>query len=121
LPRFPGEIDSDQAVFRAPNSTVGIGKKTPVGAAIRGVERPQMKRAKAMEMANAEEIRAKARELTVRHGEHAEEYVKTRVEASQIAGESEDAEAWQQVLNLLEQGVEAEPVPRSQMPSERAT
>jgi hypothetical protein len=32
-----------------------------------------MKRAKTMEMANVEEIRAKARELTLRHGEHAED------------------------------------------------
>jgi hypothetical protein len=76
-----------------------------------------MKRAMAMEMANMEEIRAKAREVTLRHGEHAEEYVKARIEACQIAGESEDAEAWQEVLDLLDQGVEAEPVPRSQMPS----
>ena len=75
-----------------------------------------MKRAKTMEMANVEEIRAKARELTLRHGEHAEEYVKARIEACQIAGESEDAEAWQEVLNLLDQGLEAEPVPRSQTP-----
>ena len=80
-----------------------------------------MKQTKVKEMANAEEIRARARELTLRYGEHAEEYVKARIEASQIAGESEDPETWRQVLNLLDQGVGAEPAPSAQMPSERTT
>jgi hypothetical protein len=54
-----------------------------------------------LEISDPEELRDKARELTVRHGEHAEEYVRARIEACQTAGASAEAEAWRLVLNLL--------------------
>jgi hypothetical protein len=49
--------------------------------------------------------REKARALALRHGEHAEDYVRTRIEASETAGESADAEQWRQVLRTLQEGV----------------
>ena len=51
--------------------------------------------------AGPEELREMANALVARHGEHAREYVRARIEACQTAGESADADAWQQMLNLL--------------------
>jgi hypothetical protein len=42
-----------------------------------------------------------ARELFRRHGEHAQDYVRARIEACVTAGERTDAAAWRQVLTLL--------------------
>ena len=46
----------------------------------------------------------KARALADRHGEHADDYVRARIEASETAGESADAAQWRQVLDALGQG-----------------
>jgi hypothetical protein len=46
-------------------------------------------------------VRDTARSLTIRHGAHAEDYVRARIEASETAGESGDAAKWHEVLEAL--------------------
>ena len=55
-----------------------------------------------LEMSGPQAFRERARELANRHGEHAEEYVKARIEASEIAGKSGEADGWRQILILLD-------------------
>jgi hypothetical protein len=50
-----------------------------------------------------ERARTAARDVIARHGEQAADYVLARIEASRTAGQSEDAEAWQQVLEILDE------------------
>jgi hypothetical protein len=56
-----------------------------------------------------EKTRATAREIMARHGEQAPEYVSARIEACRIAGQTEDAEAWQHVLRVLSETREEAP------------
>jgi hypothetical protein len=51
-----------------------------------------------------EDIRDRARALMLRHGEHAEDYARARIEASETAGEGADAAEWRQVLDALSEG-----------------
>jgi hypothetical protein len=50
------------------------------------------------------DVRETARDLIIRHGEHAEDYVRARIEASETAGESADAVEWRHVLEALSEG-----------------
>ncbi len=43
----------------------------------------------------------RARETVERYGDHAADYVESRIEASQTSGESGDVEMWQRVSELV--------------------
>lgn len=48
-----------------------------------------------------DDVREQARALAERHGEHADDYVRARIEASETAGEAADAAEWRKVLDAL--------------------
>lgn len=62
-------------------------------------------RAKGDDGGSADEAARRARESVERYGEHAVDYVETRIEASRTSGEREDVAMWKRVSNLVDNEV----------------
>jgi hypothetical protein len=50
---------------------------------------------------SGEDLREKTREVILRHGENARDYVTARIEACETAGEKADAAIWRRVLSTM--------------------
>ena len=73
----------------------------------RNGEPRQMNEATGLRMSHVEDHREKAREVILRHGENAKDYVTARIEACETAGEEADAANWRQVLDALSEAENA--------------
>lgn len=76
-----------------------------------------MNEAAGLRMSHVEDHRGKAREVILRHGDNAKDYVTARIEACETAGEKADAANWRNVLHALSEGETHTPGDRRQFPA----